>query len=172
MIPHPRLPRRLWLNNPLPLLLWVGLLSLFFAQVEIQIEGAHGWASALPTWRVEKHILLDIFWSGRPMTGYHAWIFGFMALVFHLPVFMTGRWHWRLECRMLGSLMIFWIVEDFLWFILNPAFGWSKFNPHAIPWHKHWLAALPLDYVTFTVVGAALMWISYRRQPNPAADRP
>ncbi|MFZ1987344.1 MAG: hypothetical protein WAU91_23245 [Desulfatitalea sp.] len=158
-------PRRLWLNSPLPLLFWVGLLSLFFAQVEIQIEGTHGWAAALPTWRVEKHILLDIFWGGRPMTGYHAWIFSFMALVFHLPVFVTGQWHWRLECRMIGCLMIFWIIEDLLWFLLNPAFGWSRFTPQYVPWHHRWVAGFPLDYVIFMAVGTVLVWISYRR-PN------
>jgi hypothetical protein len=54
---------------------WVALLALFFAQTEIQIEGAAGWAAALPTWRIEHHWLLDLFWGGRPMTGYHAWCF-------------------------------------------------------------------------------------------------
>jgi len=54
---------------------WVALMAFFFAKVEIQIEGAAGWASALPTWRIESHWLLDIFWGGRPMTGYHAWVF-------------------------------------------------------------------------------------------------
>ncbi|WP_407669535.1 hypothetical protein [Paraburkholderia heleia] len=39
----------------------------------------------LPTWRIEHHWLLDIFWGSRPMTGYHAWVFPFMALFFHLP---------------------------------------------------------------------------------------
>ncbi len=51
---------------------WVCLLAFFFAEVEIQIKGAQGWAAGLPTWRIEQHWLLDIFWGGRPMTGYHA----------------------------------------------------------------------------------------------------
>jgi hypothetical protein len=169
MKPHPTPSHRPWLNSPLPLLLWIGLLAFFFAQVEIQIEGADGWASALPTWRVESHILLDIFWGGRPMTGYHLWVFSFMALVFHLPVFMTGTWHFRLEGRMLGCLMLFWIAEDFLWFVLNPAFGWARFSPQYVPWHKHWLAWLPLDYITFTLIGALLIYRSYPRPPKPAA---
>lgn len=37
------------------LLLWIGVLGLFFAMVEIQIEGAAGWAASLPTWRIENH---------------------------------------------------------------------------------------------------------------------
>ena len=49
------------------LIIWVALLGFFFAMTEIQIEGCHGWASSLPTWRIEKHPLLDIFWGGRAM---------------------------------------------------------------------------------------------------------
>lgn len=50
----------------LPVILYVGILALFFAKVEIMIESADGWAIALPTWRIESHPLLDIFWGGRP----------------------------------------------------------------------------------------------------------
>jgi hypothetical protein len=149
-------------QNPWLLLGWVLLVSFFFAQVEVQIEGSQGWAAGLPTWRIENHPLLDIFWGGRPMTGYHAWVFSFMALVFHLPVFMAGQWSLKFEARILGSIMVFWIAEDFLWFLLNPAFGWKKFSPAFIPWHKQWLGAIPLDYVTFTAIGALLLWFSFR----------
>ncbi len=144
------------------LLAWIALLGLFFAMTEIQIEGAHGWATSLPTWRIEKHWLLDIFWGGRAMTGYHAWVFPFMLLAFHLPLAVTGTVSWRLEARCLGSLMLFWIVEDFLWFVLNPAYGLAKFNPQSIPWHKHWLLGMPTDYLVFTIMGGMLLSWSFR----------
>ena len=157
-----RILKTVHFTSPWLLLGWILLLSFLFAQVEVQIEGAQGWAAGLPTWRIEKHPLLDIFWGGRPMTGYHAWVFSFMALVFHLPVFMAGTWSLKFEARILGSIMVFWIVEDFLWFLLNPAFGWKKFSPEFIPWHRQWLAGVPLDYVTFTAIGALLLWLSFR----------
>ena len=153
------------------LLLWVTLLGYFFAMTEIQIEGAHGWAASLPTWRIEKHPLLDIFWGGRPMTGYHAWVFPFMALAFHLPMVMLGRFSWRLEARCLGSLMLFWIIEDFLWFVCNPAFGLARFTPSFIPWHKHWLCGMPTDYITFTLVGLALLAWSYATKSDKGNAR-
>ena len=152
-------PRRL---QPWLLLAWVALLAFCFAQVEIQIEGAAGWAANLPTWRVEKHWLLDIFWGGRPMTGYHAWIFPFVALVFHLPVFLRGRWSWRIEARIVAMIMLFWLIEDALWFALNPAYGWSRFSPRHIPWHKHWWGPLPVDYWVSSAVGLVLLVWSYR----------
>ena len=99
------------------------LLAYFFANVEIQIEGSAGWAANLPTWRIEHHWLLDLFWGGRPMTGYHAWVFPFVALFFHLPAVFNGRWSWRIEARTIACIMVFWLTEDFLWFVLNPAYG-------------------------------------------------
>lgn len=146
------------------LLIWVALLAGFFAMVEIQIEGANGWAAALPTWRIEKHWLLDMFWGGRAMTGYHAWVFPFIAMFFHFPFFFGQRWSLALEARALGCVMLFWIVEDFLWFLFNPAFGLSRFNPVHVTWHKHWWLFAPTDYWTFTAVAAVLLWVSFRHR--------
>lgn len=157
-------------RHPWLLLLWILLIAFFFAKVEIQIEGDAGWAKNLPTWRVESHWLLDLFWGSRPMTGYHAWVFSFMALMFHFPIFIRGHWDIRVEARIIGSLMVFWIVEDFLWFLLNPAFGWSKFTPQLVPWHKHWIGAFPTDYLTFMGVGLGLYWFSFRRRAEAVSE--
>lgn len=143
------------------LLGWVLVLGFVFAKVEVQIEGKDGWAAGLPTWRIERHPLLDLFWGGRPMTGYHAWVFLFMALVFHTPVFILGHTSLALEARILGSLALFWIVEDFLWFVTNPHFGLKRFHRAGIPWHKQWLGPVPLDYLTFGGTGLALIAYSY-----------
>lgn len=145
------------------LLIWVALLGLFFAQVEIQIEGSAGWAANLPTWRIEQHWLLDIFWGGRPMTGYHAWIFPFIALFFHLPLIFMQQWSWRLEARVIACILLFWIIEDFLWFIFNPNFGLAHFSPAHIPWHKHWLLFAPTDYWVGLSSAAILLWFSYKK---------
>ncbi len=143
------------------LLFWVLLLGIFFAKTEIQIEGANGWAASLPTWRIEKHLLLDIFWGGRAMTGYHAWVFSFMFLAFHLPLVVQGSFSWRMEARCIAALMFFWIAEDFLWFILNPAFGLVHFSQSYIPWHKRWMLGVPTDYLTYMLLGGLLLVWSY-----------
>ncbi|MCL2714228.1 MAG: hypothetical protein FWD68_06475 [Alphaproteobacteria bacterium] len=140
----------------------IGVLALawLFANVEIQIEGAAGWAGNLPTWRIESHWLLDIFWGGRPLTGYHAWVFPCVALFFHFPLLFMGQFSWRAEARIIACIQIFWIVEDFIWFVLNPAFGLSKFTPADVPWHIKWLGPAPLDYWTFLGVAAVLLALS------------
>ena len=141
---------------------WILLLAFLFAQAEIQIEGPHGWASSLPTWRiVDSHVLKFLF-GGRQITGYHVFIFAFMFAVFHLPCALTGAFSLQLEARILGSLMAFWIVEDVLWFILNPAYGLSKLTPHDAPWHPCWCLGMPIDYPVFMGVGALLLAYSFR----------
>lgn len=142
------------------LLLWVVMLGAVFANVEIQIEGGAGWAANLPTWRLDNS-WLNLFWGGKTITGYHVWIFSFMALTFHLPLFITGVFSWRLEARIIGAVMVFWIAEDFLWFVFNPAFGVGMFAPECVPWHKHWVLGMPLDYILTLTGGALLIGGSY-----------
>ena len=113
----------------LPTVAGVLVIAYFLANVEIQIEGAAGWAANLPTWRLKSNWWLEIFWGGREMTGYHAWIFPCITLFFHFPLVFFGRWSWRMEARVIGCILLFWIAEDFLWFVLNPAFGIAKFLP-------------------------------------------
>lgn len=149
------------------LIVFVAILGFFFAKVEIQIEGGEGWAASLPTWKIEKHWLLDIFWGGRPMTGYHAWVFSFIFLVFHLPVFVLATWTWRLELKILASIQVFWLIEDYLWFVLNPAFGISKFNPDVVWWHKSWIWFMPTDYWTFILVSGACYYFAFFWKKKP-----
>ena len=150
------------------LLIILSLLAAVFAKVEIQIEGAAGWAANLPTWRLDHHWLLDLIWGGRPLTGYHVWVFLFMMLVFHLIFFLHGRFSARLELRVLGSLALFWIQEDFFWFVLNPAFGFSRFKPQFIPWHHHWALGVPVDYIVFPAIGILMLWLSFRQRMSVA----
>jgi hypothetical protein len=135
--------------------------AYFFARVEIEIEGEAGWAANLPTWRIEEHPLLDIFWGGRAMTGYHAWMFSFIALFFHFPLCFMGEWSVRLEAKTLACVMMFWVVEDFLWFVVNPAFGVRRFRPQNITWHKRWVCGAPVDYWVFGALSVMLFWYGY-----------
>ena len=143
---------------------WVLLLGYFFAQIEIHTEGGAGWAINLPTWRIENHWLLDIMWGGRAMTGYHAWVFPFIAMMFHFPMIFFGHWSWRAEARVASCVMLFWISEDFLWFVCNPLFGLQRFTPEYATWHKHWLWGTPTDYWIFSIVAVLLFVYSCTRQ--------
>ncbi len=152
------------LRSTLVYLGWAVLMGLFFANAEIQIEGGAGWAASLPTWRIEKHLLLDLFWGGRAMTGYHAWVFTFMILVFLMPLAFNGRWRGRDLLLALAGLLVFWIAEDFLWFVLNPAFGLARFDADSAFWHKNWVWGAPVDYWVGGAVAALIVLQRHRAQ--------
>jgi hypothetical protein len=140
-------------------ILFVLLSAFFFAKLEIEIEGRDGWAAGLPTWRVENHVLLDLFFGGRPLTGYHVWSFVLFFFLFHMPFFFTGSWSVRGELNVLGGYFLFWVVEDFLWFVMNPNFGLKKFNKEHALWHKRWILGLPLEYWAFSTLAVLLLTI-------------
>lgn len=128
-----------------------------FALLEVQIEGDQGWARALPTWRVRNR-WTERFLGGRDITGYHLWIHVFVALLVHLPYAVVPHaWAWATELRILSFLVLFWILEDFLWFVCNPAFGLRRFRPAKVPWHApNWWGPMPRDYWIFIPVGVVL----------------
>jgi len=138
----------------------IPLAAFLWAKMEIEIEGSDGWAGNLPTWKVEQHKLLDWFYGGRPLTGYHVWAFAFVFFAFHLPLFWAETWSIRLEMAAVGSYVLFWVIEDFLWFIFNPQYGLRKFSHKHIWWHKHWFLGLPSDYWILGTTGSLLLFAS------------
>jgi hypothetical protein len=151
-------------------MIWILLLyayALLFALVEIEIEGAHGWAEKLPTWyRVTPWYarLLAFVLSGKPATGYHLMMFPIPIVSFHLGLCFGLPWSWALEARLLAAYVVFNVIWDFLWFVLNPHFGWKNFRKGAVWWHnRRWLGRFPIDYwngfaVSFAI--AALPWLA------------
>jgi hypothetical protein len=154
------------LRNMIRLLTGIMVLSAVFANVEIQVEGADGWAARLPTWRIESGHILTVLWAGREITGYHVWTFLFMLLVFHFVFLMVGRFSVRLEARLLGSLLLFWVIEDTFWFVFNPAYGLSRLRPEFVPWHPCWILGVPVDYLVFGAMGLGLVTWSYWSRTN------
>lgn len=135
------------------------------ALLEIQIEGPHGWAQRLPTWRLQSRLWTRLF-PGRPLTGYHLYLLLFIMLVAHLPFAFGMPWTWYREARAVAFVLLFWVAEDFLWFVLNPHFGLRRFSPEHIAWHRHawwWLA--PRDYWIATSIGVVLYFLS-RHDPQ------
>lgn len=132
------------------------VVSVAFAQLEIEIEGNSGWASALPTWKLENRWTRALL-GARPLTGYHVWAHVFVLLVLHLPYGLAlAPPSWAFELRILSFLILFWIVEDFLWFVLNPAFGIRRFTRAHATWHSHsWWGFMPREYWIFLPIGIA-----------------
>lgn len=142
-------------------ILVIFLLALAFSKMEIEIEGDMGWAQGLPTWRLSsEHLLSKLLFWGRPVTGYHLWTVIFTTVAFHTPHLFLDT-SLVLELRILSGLILFWVLEDFLWFVFNPAFGLSKFRKENIPWHeKSWWLIAPRSYFIFLPISVILYLIS------------
>ncbi len=139
----------------------LAVLATLFALLEIQIEGPHGWAAGLPTWKISNR-WTRLLYSSKPLTGYHLYTLLFTLLAAHLPFGLAMvPFTWRMEARALAFFVLFWVLEDFLWFVLNPAFGWKRFRRDHIWWHApHWWWIMPRDYWVFIPVGLVLYHLS------------
>jgi hypothetical protein len=130
--------------------------ALLFALVEIEIEGPHGWAERLPTWfRITTPTarIYGLFMRGKPLTGYHAVMFVLPLWSFHIGFFGGVAWSWPAEAATLAAYMIWVVAWDFIWFLLNPRFGWGRFRKGEVWWHgRTWIARFPIDYWSALVV--------------------
>ncbi len=139
-------------------LLWT---SFCFAKVEIAIEGKHGWGEKLPTWRLPTTNWASIiFFSGKPATGYHIWMETFVLSILHTAyIFVEPSLH--IELQILAFFFFFSVLEDFLWFALNPAFGVKSFRKEKIWWHRNnWWIVAPRDYFLLGAMGIILYAVS------------
>ncbi len=139
----------------------VAVTAFLFAKVEVHIEGASGWAEKLPTWRVQNRVT-DLLYGGRPLTGYHLWVQLFVLAFAHFPLALGVAPTLATEALVASFVILFWIVEDFLWFVVNPHFGLTRFRAEEVWWHRRaWWAIAPREY--FVMGGAALALYAWGR---------
>lgn len=135
--------------------------SAAFALLEIQIEGDAGWAASLPTWRYERPWTRALF-GARAITGYHLWVHVVVLLLLHLPFAIGVPFAWAVEARIVAFWLLFWVLEDFLWFVFNPKWGLRSFRRERIWWHApNWWLFMPRDYWIFVPLGVVLYVWSY-----------
>jgi hypothetical protein len=150
------------------------VLALVLALVEIEIEGPYGWAEKLPTpYRVSGPLarLFALVLGGKPLTGYNLLMFAATLLAFHLPFAFGAPWSAARELALLAAWVSWSALWDFLWFLLNPAYGWRRFRPGNVWWHSRWLWRLPLDYWVAVVVSLALALVAQLVQGVGAGGR-
>lgn len=136
---------------------YVFAVAIALAYLEVQIEGAHGWATSLPTWRTTDPRVTSIF-GGRPVTGYHVALNVLLLLLLHWPILFT-RWSLLVEARVLSSYALLAVIWDFLWFVLNPNFGLELYSREHVWWFKRWFLGVPVDYYV-GCLNALLLWLS------------
>lgn len=122
---------------------FVCLLALLYSLMEIEMEGQHGWAKNLPT---TKNIL-------GTFTLYHVYMLVFVFLLFggwFFVRFLSGCMSaWTMVFHSIFYIILWFVIEDFLWFVYNPHFTIKRYKKQHIPWHANWVAGTTFG----TVVG-------------------
>ncbi len=140
--------------------IYIFLLAIILAFIEIQIEGPEGWVANLPVWRPKAGSRTERLarWLKikKPLTGYHLGLLLFLFVLIHLPFVFGAVWSWSAEFKILAFYAFWLFIEDFLWFVLNPHFGLTKFKSEHIWWHDQWLIGAPVDYYTALIVSFLL----------------
>lgn len=140
----------------LKIIIWMFILAYLHARQETEIEGKAGWARHLPTFRINIFITKLIL--GKELTGYHIFMLLMFLTIFHLPLLFIP-FNWKTECIIMGFMSYYWILEDFLFFIVNPHFGLCKFKKGCISWHKRFCFYLPVSYWSGFAIGTILLLI-------------
>ncbi len=133
-------------------ILFLSVLATIFACIEIESEGKNGWAHAMPTWYRTSG-----FWGraymmlmgGKPLTGYHTFMFFLPLMMFHIQFFTGAEWSIVAELEAWALFFLWCPFWDYFWFVLNPAFI-GKFKREHIWWHHKnpWVFGLfPSDYL-------------------------
>jgi hypothetical protein len=119
--------------------------------VEIEIEGAHGWAERLPTWYRRRGPVATVYgWcmGGRPLTGYHVFAALVVLLPLHLPYFRGDPWSAGAEAHTVAVFLVLTVFADYLWFVLNPAYTVRRFRRGNVWWFRGpWLGPFPGEYI-------------------------
>jgi hypothetical protein len=118
------------------------LIAFVLAHLEIQIEGPHGWAEKLPTWRWDGPGVRR--WFGKPITGYHFCLMTFILLFLHVPQFYGGSW--EREADLLAMFFFLTVTWDVLWFGCNRHFGKARFRKGQVWWFPSWTLGMPRPY--------------------------
>lgn len=115
-------------------------------------------------WQNFYKIFIKIL-GGREFTVYHRVVDAMHLFVAHLVVYLfffkTAVW-WILEIRAIATLLLFWSIEDTLWFFVNPFYGPRGYKPEYIPWHaRDWWFFAPKGVIILFLLGVGLFWISF-----------
>jgi len=139
-------------------LVYIFIIGLVLALLEIEIEGPNGWAKNLPTKRIK------FWWSeklGKELTGYHTALVCLLLLFFHLPMVLDLNFSWQKELLILTQYLYFVVYWDFLWFVLNPNFRLKDFKKGGVPWHSTWFLKAPTEYWILAVMAVIVPGIIY-----------
>ncbi|NTV24188.1 MAG: hypothetical protein HGA85_07530 [Nanoarchaeota archaeon] len=143
--------------NILLIFIWVYAAMISASFWEAYSEGRNCWDKGKIGWKLKL--------GKYTFTGYHFFLFFMMfPILLSLPLVIYG-WDTRLFGILLSAYLTGLVVEDFFWFIVNPAIRFKEdFSPKFAsyyPWIKIWRINIPSGYpllVFFAFLSWAFLW--------------
>ena len=147
---------------------YIFVFALVVAYLETQIEGKNGWAAKLPTWRYPHanvkavaqktvHLVFMHRYRGKQITGYHLAMSTVLAMAFGFPFVYGYPVTWENISLQTSVYVLFVIVWDFLWFVINPYYTLQNFNRDKVWWHTTWIGRVPIIYLAGTALSFLLV---------------
>ena len=145
--------------------IFIFVYGFLWALTMVNAEGLVGWGGVSPAWKLDTRRWYSfLFWpfaQGRPVNFLPVSAIMTFTVSFLLPVIWNINKNIPFTLINFGELVsyfiIFAILEDFIWFLINPYYGLRKFNKQIVTWHPRWLGFLPTDYwialVIYIIVG-------------------
>ena len=86
------------------------VIAITLAILEVQIEGPYGWAEKLPCWRPNPDSFIAKAYArvmvGKELTGYHIAMFISVFIFLHFPFFAGVDWNLARELEVLSSYFL------------------------------------------------------------------
>lgn len=100
-----------------------------YAHAEAYMEGKDGWKWNPKWWAIPLP-------GGFTYTAYHVYVYAIMLplLIFGVPLTIIG-WDWHLLFVLIFSFCTASNLGDFLWFVVNPDYPLSRWNPRDTRWY-------------------------------------
>lgn len=132
--------------------IWAAMIAMSFW--ESRVEGRNAWDKGKLGWKIR-------FRKNLSITAYHFYVFGVMwPLLLTLPLVIYG-WNLKLFGILVSAYFSGMVLEDFMWFVVNPVVKLKEFNPEFVnyyPWIKIGKFQIPLLYITGVAI-AILSWL-------------
>jgi hypothetical protein len=121
---------------------------------EAYVEGDNPWDKRKLGWKIK-------FGPKYCLPAYHFFLFVVMwPTILLLPLVISG-WNTKLFGILVSAYSTGMVIEDFLWFVVNPAVGVRKFNSEYAtyyPWTKIGKFSLPTFYFIAAIIAVG-SWV-------------
>ncbi len=100
----------------------------------------------------------------KTVRGYHVllWFVTF-PLLLSLPLVLN--FSWQLFRFIIAGYLLGSVLQDFMWFVVNPRFPFKDWNPQKAGWYQ-WIKIgkfqLPAFYLPYIIAGFALLYFNLR----------